>query len=61
MSPLIVFDLDGVLIDSRKMYIELVQRVLQEHDFSKEDVENALVASVPGTIRNLIGEKLHDR
>ena len=55
MIKLVVFDLDGVLIDSKKAYVDVIYNVLKKNKFkfTKRNIEKALGAKMIHTLKNL--------
>ncbi len=56
MTNNIVFDFDGVLIDSKRMYVELIRKSLLEFglSISFEDISDKLIPLITGTIERIL-------
>lgn len=63
MTRILVFDFDGVLIDSKWMYIALARKALEENGFevTDDEIEGKLIPSIKGTIEKILPEPLEDR
>jgi HAD superfamily hydrolase (TIGR01549 family) len=59
----VIFDFDGVLIDSKEMYVEFLKRATQENDIEIESdkIEAELIPHVRGTINNILPKNLENR
>lgn len=55
MIKVVIFDLDGVLADSKATYVETIQKVLSKYGYKykKNQVSEALGAKLTHTLRNL--------
>ena len=55
MAKTLIFDFDGVLIDSKNMYVELIHRAFSDVniDISSERIAQHLIPSIKGTIDNV--------
>ncbi len=55
MPKLAIFDLDGTLIDSKRMYTDVIYRHIKKHGYSasKKDVESVLGLKMPALLRKL--------
>ena len=58
---LIIFDLDGVLIDSKRLWLYVHQKVLAEqgYHYSFKEIEPYLGQKTEKVISDLIPKKLH--
>lgn len=52
---LVVFDLDGTIADSKKVYVETIQRTLAKNGFhfSKKQIDDSMGPKLEGTLLNL--------
>jgi len=63
MKKYIVFDFDGVLIDSKRMYVELIQKALSENriQMSYDDIDELLIPSIIETSKIVVPRLIKDR
>lgn len=59
----IVFDFDGVLIDSKRMYVELIHLALNENGVKipYKEIDKKLIPSIKATIENVTPKNIKDR
>ena len=59
----LVFDFDGLLIDSKEMYIKFIKTAFAEFGLklSFEEIENKLIPSIRGAIEILLPKNLENR
>lgn len=59
----IVFDLDGVLIDSKRMYVELIKKTLEENGqkIPFKEIYEQLIPSIKGTIEIVVPKHIENR
>ncbi|MDI6917074.1 MAG: HAD family hydrolase [Thermoplasmatales archaeon] len=63
MAKNIVFDFDGVLVDSKRMYVELIKKALEENGLkvSFREINEKLVPSIKGTVEKVIPGHMSSR
>ena len=60
---ILVFDFDGVIIDSKRMYVEFIKNALNENGIKipYNQLEKKLIPSIKKTIENVILEKIENK
>lgn len=60
---ILVFDFDGVIIDSKKMYVELIKKALEEKRVKIliGEIDEKLIPSIKGTIEKVLPDKIENR
>jgi len=63
MAKNIVFDFDGVLVDSKRMYVELIKKALEENGLkvSFKEIDEKLIPSIKGTVEKVIPKHMANR
>lgn len=63
MAKNIVFDFDGVLIDSKRMYVKLIKKALDENGLkvSFKEIDEKLIPSIKGTIEKVLPKHMENR
>ncbi len=63
MTKCIVFDFDGVLIDSKRMYVEFIHKALSENriQMTFEDIDELLIPSIIETSKIVVPRQIKDR
>ena len=63
MAKNIVFDFDGVLVDSKRMYVGLIKKALEENALkvSFKKINEKLIPSIKGTIEKVIPKHMENR
>lgn len=59
----IVFDFDGVLVNSKRMYVELIKKALEENGLkvSFKKINEKLIPSIKGTIEKVLPKNIANR
>ena len=60
---ILVFDFDGVIIDSKKMYIKVIKKALEENgqNIPLKEIDAKLIPSIKGTIDILVSKDIENR
>jgi pyrophosphatase PpaX len=63
VDRILVFDFDGLIVDSKRMYIELIKKALEENGqrFSFEEISEKLIPSIKGTIERILPEHMENK
>lgn len=63
MAKNIVFDFDGVLVDSKRMYVELIKKALDENGLkvSFKEIDDKLIPLIKGTVEKVIPGHMANR
>ncbi len=58
-----MFDFDGVLVDSKRMYVELIKKALEENglEVSFKEIDERLIPSIKGTVEKVIPKHMASR
>jgi len=63
MAKNMVFDFDGVLVDSKRMYVESTKKALKENGLkvSFKEIDEKLIPSIKGTIEKVLPKHMANR